>query len=72
MNPPPPDSSGHLTLSDRLERIEAKLDEVAVRIPTVSELERRVTTLEAWQSWAMRIVVGAVITALVGVVIATQ
>ena len=64
-----PLGEGYLSLSERLERIETKLDDVVVQLPTVADLDRRVTILESWQSWAQRIVIGAVITALIGLVI---
>ncbi|MFD2840090.1 hypothetical protein ACFSYH_05845 [Populibacterium corticicola] len=68
----PPVGEGYLSLGKRLERIETKLDDVVEKMPTVNDLDRRVAELESWQTWAMRIVIGAVITALVGVVIVVQ
>lgn len=68
----PPPSAGYLSLDNRLERIETKLDNVVDKMPTVNDLDRRVAELESWQTWAMRIVIGAVITALIGVVIVVQ
>jgi hypothetical protein len=68
----PPVGEGYLSLGKRLERIETKLDDVVEKMPTVNDLDRRVAELESWQTWAMRIVIGAVITALIGVVIVIQ
>lgn len=65
----PPPSAGYLSLDNRLERIETKLDDVVEKMPTVSDLNRRVAALESWQTWATRSVIGAVITTLLGAVI---
>lgn len=65
--PAPP---GHLSLDTRLDRIESQLDDIRRNMPTTKGLERRVEKLESWQEWAQRLVVGAVIAALLGMVIA--
>lgn len=36
---------------------------------TTNTLERRISTLESWATWAQRLVLGAVILALVGLVV---
>jgi predicted nuclease with TOPRIM domain len=45
-------------------RLEARIDSVLEQ-----DLPRRVGRLEEWQTWAMRIVLGAVIAAVVGFVL---
>ncbi|AYN57566.1 hypothetical protein QEX66_gp18 [Arthrobacter phage Corgi] len=64
----------------RLGKIEVALDAVLVKLDDrpdwkdvrniEDQLAARITRLEDWQTWAIRIVVGAVLVALVGVALA--
>lgn len=69
-------SDGHLTLSERFDRMEQSLRVLAdssaqlanhdardqVRI---DDHDRRITAVEGWQTWALRIVLGVVLTGVI-------
>lgn len=54
----------------RLGNIEETQKEILKKLDGTVGLEDRMKRLEDWQTWALRIVVGAVLVALVGVVLA--
>lgn len=78
---PMADPEGHITLGDRLETMDDKLDALGVSMQSVMvKLEadyhkgeaqnERIKKLESWQEWANRLVVGAIILGLIGMVYA--
>lgn len=73
---------GHLTLSERFDRMEAHMTEIRASMQTIAtraatdqarltEHERRITGLEAWQTWAQRLVIGGVIAAAIAALLVT-
>lgn len=56
----------------RLGNIEESLKAVLLKLEGAAGLEDRVKRLEDWQTWALRIVVAAVLVAVIGVVIGTK
>ena len=64
-------------IESSVERDAAKIDALTVQVATlvqktegsVEQLSRRVSDLEAWQTWAARLVLAAVITAVLAVVL---
>ena len=75
-------NDGHLTLSERFDRMERSLDKLsdaygalashdAADAQRLRALDRRVSAVEAWQTWALRVVLGLVaagVAAAVGLV----
>lgn len=52
-----------------IEKLTERVENSYVRNSTLEPLERRISALESSQSWAVKIVLGVVITALLGLVI---
>lgn len=74
-----------LTNAVTLGEVNRKVDTVVTAIGALSQqvgqlptyrdftgLEQRVSNVESWQTWALRLVVGAVLIAVVGVVLAAK
>lgn len=78
-----PDQTTAVTLGEvsrSLEGVEKQLETLTVAVNTsstksaadyvrIGHLEARIVALEDWQKWAMRVVLGLILTAVVGVVI---
>lgn len=69
-------NDGHLTLSERFDRMERSLDKLsdaygslashdAADAQQLRSLDRRVSAVESWQTWALRVVLGAILAATV-------
>lgn len=74
---------GSLTVGERLRSIETKIDTLSTIVQRdvakshadferMKNFEQRLTDLEGWQTWAMRIVGALVITGLLSLVIINQ
>jgi C4-type Zn-finger protein len=55
----------------RLGNIEGTLTKVLEKLDAAAGLEERVKRLEEWQTWALRIVVGAVLAGILALVVTT-
>lgn len=71
-------NDGSLSPADRFDRLEAKIDVLTDEVrkaatqdsadkQTLENHDARIAALEAWQTWAMRLILGAVITGFIAI-----